>query len=164
MPFCLPLVEPGFHMDRFAAARHFFDAVGYNHSVFTCCNDATAVRSCITYRAQDNVLLGFGTLEDIRCPDSVKGIQDLALLHGIATQADVYFLNPLDPMIPSFVLGVFPQNSRVDADTIAMRWAIIDDCLEQLGLYVIAHSADGDAAHLSAMRSRQSCTTAAAHP
>lgn len=150
-----PLVEPGFTMERFAAAARFFERVGYSHRVFLGCNDATAVRASITCRLQDNVLLGLGSLEDTRCGPTLQDIQLTAQRLGIATQVDVYLLCPLDPTLPSFVLGIFPQNGRVDSDIIAMRWAIIDDCLAHFGLVVIAHCADGDSSHLSAMQRRQ---------
>lgn len=82
-------------------------------------------------------------------------IEGIALQRGVATQVDIPTLNPLYPMIPSFALGVFPQNGRIDGDMMALRWAIMDDCLEHFGMYVIAHCTDGDSAHMTAMRRRQ---------
>jgi hypothetical protein len=150
-----PLVEPGFSMERFALAARFYEQLGYQHRFFSSCNDATAIRAAVTCRLQDNVLLGLGTMEDVRCGPTMRDIEAAALQHGIATQVDIHLLNPLDPMLPSFVLGIFPQNGRVDGDTMALRWAIVDDCLAHFGMYVLAHCADGDSAHMSAMRRRQ---------
>ncbi len=150
-----PLVEPGFSMERFALAARFMEQQGCKHRFFTSCNDATAVCAALTWRPQDNVVFGLGTVEDVRCGLTMRDMEAAALRTGVATQVDIHYLNPFDPMIPSFVLGVFPQNGRVDSDVMALRWAIIDDCLEHFGIYVIAHCADGDSAHMSAMRRRQ---------
>ncbi len=99
-------------MERFAAAARFYERIGYKNDFFSVCNDATAVRAAVTCRLQDNALLGLATLRDLRCGATMQSIEDVALEHGIATNVDVYLLNPLDPMLPSFVLGVFPQSDK----------------------------------------------------
>ncbi len=142
-------------MERFAAAARFYERIGYKNDFFSVCNDATAVRAAVTCRLQDNALLGLATLRDLRCGATMQSIEDVALEHGIATNVDVYLLNPLDPMLPSFVLGVFPQSGKVDGKVIELRWAIIEACLAHFGIYIIAFSADGDEAHLAAMHRRQ---------
>lgn len=150
-----PLLEPGFSMERFAAILRFFEILGYRGKVFIGCNDATAVRAAVTWRPQDNALIGLGTTEDVRCGSTMQDILSLVQNFGVATQANTHFVSTLDPMLPTLVSGIFPQNGRVDADAIAMRWAIEDDCLEQLGAVMIAHCTDGDSSQLSAMRRRQ---------
>ncbi len=150
-----PLVEPGFCIARFQAAVRFYQNIGYPYPYFTVCNDATALRAAVTCRLTDNVLLGMSTLADLRCPNTMAEIEALAVQHGIATQVDVLLLNPLDPLLPSFVLAVFPQSGHVNARVIATRWAIADDCLAFFGAIVLAHGSDGDEAHMRAMKERQ---------
>jgi hypothetical protein len=116
-----PLVEPGFSMERFALAARFYEQLEYKHRFFSSCNDATAIRAAVTCRLQDNVLLGLGTMEDVRCGPTMRDIEAAALQHGIATQVDIHLLNPLDPMLPSFVLGIFPQNGRVNGEIMELR-------------------------------------------
>lgn len=149
-------------MERFATILRFFEILGYRGKVFIACSDGTAVRSAVTWRPQDNALLGLGTTEDIRCGSTMQDILSTVQTIGVATQANTHFLSTLDPMLPTLVLGVFPQNGRVDADTIAMRWAIEDDCIERLGAVVLAHCSDGDSSQLSAMRRRQCAVETAA--
>ena len=148
------LFEPGFLLSRFACARKFFDEHKYTGPFFTS-TDATAVRQELTVRLQDDALLGLCTLRAIVAGKWLQDMQASVEKYGIARLVDVFLLNPLDTRIPSFVLGVFPQQSTPKHEVLIKRWSIAYDLLDKHGLCPIAHGGDGDSAQLTAMLTRQ---------
>ena len=129
--------------------------IGTSPPFFTISNDMTAVAGQLTVRGPDGALFGLATLRAVYVPADLAGFAKLIDEHRLANNIDVVLLNPLDPRIPSFVLGVFPRAARVTADVIQQMWAVAVDELDARGLYVVATGADGDSAHLSAMKKRR---------
>lgn len=158
---CLsPLTEVGYTSQRFNDAvgfylGHYAEHYRKNARFFTLSNDMTAVAGRLTARRQDGALFGLATLRALYVPPDLAGLMKLIDEHRLANNVDVVLLNPLDPRIPSFVLGVFPRAQRVTADVIRQMWAVAVDELDSRGLYVVAIGADGDSAHLSAMKKRR---------
>ncbi len=151
-----PLIhEPGFTTERFDRAREFFVTHKYGPMIFHMCNDATALRKTMTWREVDNTLHGLNTLADVRCPDTLDELEAIAARHGMASEADVLLLCPLDPMLPPFVLGVFPQQHLLGAHVHLRRWAVAEELLAERGMYVVTHGVDGAAPHLLAEQTRQ---------
>ena len=151
-----PLInEPGFTLERFECALKFYLELGYTLRFFHMPNDATAVRLGIVWRQRDNVVVGLHTLADIRCPDTLEALEQLVKQYGFATEVDVLLLSPLDPTLPSFVLGLFPQQHLVKAQVHLRRWAVAEELLERFGMFVVMHGADGAAPHLLAQKTRQ---------
>lgn len=152
-----PFTEVGFTMQRFRDAAAFFRNVcRYELPFVTICNDATVLRPEVMPRLKDGALFGLGTLKAVYVPSTVAELERLVQVHHLARQVDVVLANALDPVVPSFVLGIFPQRARVDAIDIKMRWAVAADHLRAVGLHVVSTGADGDSSHLSAMKQRQS--------
>jgi hypothetical protein len=157
-----PFTEVGFTMQRFRdAAAYFRDVCRYELPFVTICNDATVLRPEVMPRQKDGALFGLGTLKAVYVPGTVAELERLVQVHQLARQVDVMLVNALDPVVPSFVLGIFPQRARVDTIDIKMRWAVAADHLRALGLHVVSTGADGDSSHLAAMKQRQNNLVAA---
>lgn len=147
--------EPGFIRERVARAVEFYQQQKYAFPVFHLCNDATALRRGVRWRAKDNALIGLNTLDDIRCPDTLEALDELVKHYGFASEVDILVLAPLDPSIPPYLLALFPQQHLSTADVYLQRWAIAARELERYGAYIISHGVDGAAPHLCAEKSRQ---------
>ena len=159
---CLsPITTVGFSPAIFDnAVRWMRDVHGVDCPFCTICNDATATRSELSaYKAQ---VLGLATLRQIHVPAELAEFVELINEHGLANMIDVVLLNALDPRVPSYVLGLFPRAARTNADAIQQMWAVAIDELDRRGLYVIACAADGDSAHMSAMKRRRATLLSAA--
>lgn len=148
------LFEPGFLLSRFDCACKFFDEHKYTGPFFTS-TDATAVRQQLTVRMQDDALHGLCTLHAVVAGKYLQDMLASVQKYGLARLVDVFLLNPLDTRLPSFVLGVFPQQSTPKHDVLIRRWSIAHRLLEKRGLCVIGHGGDGDSAQLAAMLARQ---------
>lgn len=158
---CLsPLTEVGYTSQRFDDAMRFYlEHYGEHYQrkppFFALSNDPTAVAGQLTARRPDGGLFGLATLRAIYVPPDLAGFMKLLKEHRLANNIDVVLLNPMDARIPSFVVGVFPRSQRVNADVIRQMWSVAVDELDSRGLYVVATGADGDSAHLSAMKKRR---------
>ena len=113
-----------------------------------------------TVRLNDNAIFGLCTLDAITAPSTVFELEMLLLKHKLAKQVDVVLLNPLDSRYPPFVLGFFPQCSTPPTDLLIERWGIVRQPLAAVGMCVIGHGADGDAAQLAAPATSRSPFTA----
>lgn len=153
------LHEVGYLESRFAAARRYYDELGYKLHMYFTSSDATATRMEATIRLNDNAIFGLCTLDAISAPATVYELEMLILKHKLAKQVDVVLLNPLDSRYPPFVLGVFPQCSSPPADLLIERWGIVRQPLDALGMCIIGHGADGDAAQLAALSRRMASAT-----
>ncbi len=142
-------------MERFKCAADFYMHLRYTPTIFHMCNDATALRRTLVWRQKDNALLGLNTLADVRCPDTLEALEQLVQQHGMASELDALLLCPLDPMLPSFVLAVFPQQHSVNACVHLLRWAVAEEQLARFGMFVVTHGVDGAAPHLLAEQTRQ---------
>lgn len=150
------LIEPGLSLSRMAAARRFYDQLGYKARLFATSNDATATRQEATVRLADNALHGLCTLAALTAGETLQHMIEQVVKYGLARQVDVLLLNPLDTRLPSFVLGVFPQRATPEAAVLKERWEVSRQHLDAVGLHVLAHGADGDPPQLSALLQRAS--------
>lgn len=148
------LHEVGYLKSRFPAARRYYDDLGYHLHVYFTSSDATPSRMEATVRLTDNAIFGLCTLDAVTAPATVFELEMLILKHKLAKQVDVMLLNPLDSRYPPFVLGFFPQCSTPPADLLIERWGIVRQPLADVGMCVIGHGADGDAAQLAALGRR----------
>jgi hypothetical protein len=98
---------------------------------------------------------GLVTYHDVRCPETVEELQELINSVGLASEVDVLLLCPLNPILPAFVLAVFPQLHQPDANVYLARWTTAEYHLQQRGLFIVSHAADGAAPHLRAQKARQ---------
>lgn len=150
------LFEPGFYASRFAAARRFYDALGYSSHVYFTSTDATAVRQQLTVRRKDDALLGLCTVRAVVAGESLQGMLAAVTKYGLASLADLFLLNPIDTRLPSFALGVFPQCSTPKHPVLMERWSVAHKLLADQGMCFVAHGGDGDSAQLAAMLVRSS--------
>lgn len=151
----LVLHEVGLSASRCLQAKQFFKELRYLLPFFHLCTDALDVRKAITWRRIDNVIVGLATLVDVRCPQTIAQLIQLIAKYGIATHVNVLVLVPLDPAVPPPVLAVFPQVGKPVASTYLQRWAVANDMLADVGLFVVSHDCDGDSAQLRAETRRQ---------
>jgi len=147
------LVEPGFQLSRASAAARFYGRLGYT-GPFTTSEDGTACREEATVRMRDYAILGLCTLAAVVTGDTLQEMIAALVTHGLARQVAVLLLNPLDTRLPSFVLGVFPQRSTACASVLKERWGLLRPLLDAVGVHVVGHGADGDAAQLRALLDR----------
>ena len=101
-------------------------------------------------------LLGLCTLGAVLAGETLQEMLDAVRVHGIARVVDVFLLNPLDTMLPSFVLGVFPQRATPKHEVLVERWNVAHELLRKNGMCVLAHGGDGDSPQLAAMLARAS--------
>lgn len=151
------LIGPGFYASRFAAARRFYDRLDYTIHVYNTSTDGTATRQQVTVDLKTRHLHGLCTLRTVVAGDTLQEMMEAVTKFGIARVVDVFLLNPLDTLLPSFVLGVFPQQSTPKHEVLVERWDVAHQLLEQNGMGVLAHGGDGDSPQLSAMLTR-ACT------
>lgn len=142
------LLGPGFYPSRFAAARRFYDRLGYGLHVYSTSTDATATRQQLTVDVRTRRMLGLCTLRAVVAGATLQDMVEAVSMFGIARVVDVFLLNPLDSMLPSFVLGVFPQQSTPKHEVLMERWSVAHRLLAENGTAVLAHGGDGDAAQL----------------
>jgi hypothetical protein len=136
-------------------ALQFYRPLSYCLPFFYASTDATALRSQITCRLQDNAIFGLATLNDLRCPATLDGLANMALQYKMASQVNVILLNPLDPSVPSFLIAAFPEAGGVDVAAVKELWSLIDHCFSHAGVHILAHGSDGYPSELSAMLDRQ---------
>lgn len=148
------LRDPGFTIDCCMSAKAYFTAAGYKSQLFHLCNDAVRLRPEVSWDQATDSVVGLCTLEQQRCPQTLTELSVLVAKHRIATEADVLVLCPLDPALPGFVVGIFPQTGNQKTSMHLQRRDVICNQLAALGMYVVSHGADGDAAQLSAMKQR----------
>jgi hypothetical protein len=149
---------PGLTVARFDAARDFYANIGYK-GVYTTSSDATALRPIVTVQPRTQRLLGIVSLLNVVADETVQGMMKDITAHGIARQADVLSLNPLDTLYPSFVLAVFPQNATPKHEVLLERWGIVRLLLDQRELPILGHGCDGDAAQLKAQLAQKITTS-----
>ena len=147
------LVEPGFQLSRASAAARFYGRLG-STGPFTTSEDGTACREEATVRMRDYAILGLCTLAAVVTGDTLQEMIAALVTHGLARQVAVLLLNPLDTRLPCFVLGVFPQRSTACASVLKERWGLLRPLLDAVGVHLVGHGADGDAAQLRALLDR----------
>lgn len=155
------LTGPGFFTSRFVLARRFYDQLGYSIHVYNTSTDATATRQQITVDLKTRRLLGLCTLGAVLAGETLQEMVGAVHAHGIARVVDVFLLNPLDTMLPSFVLGVFPQRATPKHEVLVERWNVAHKLLRKNGMCVLAHGGDGDSPQLAAMLARASVASIA---
>lgn len=156
------ITESGFTLRRFREAGSYFRRLGYDKRVVLCSNDATTLKAELVWRQADDALLGF-TFSDADLPKKrlyaggrVTAIKEMVATYPLGTKLEVILINPLDPLVPPYVLAVFCDKQR-DAATHTSRWNQIDRLLyRESGLHVLSHACDGDPAQLSAQLARLS--------
>ena len=154
--FADALTAPGFFASRFISARRFYDQLGSSIHVYNTSTDATATRQQITVDLKTRRLLGLCTLGAVIAGETLQEMLTAVRVHGIARVVDVFLLNPLDTMLPSFVLGVFPQRATPKHEVLVERWNVAHELLRKNGMCVLAHGGDGDSPQLAAMLARAS--------
>jgi len=145
------LTEGGLLLARLGAARRFFAKLGYTCPIFTTSSDAVFIRPLLTVRDADRALLGLNTLSAVHVGNSYQGIVAKVEQYGMATQADVFLLNPLDSRLPSFPLAVWPQTATAPHQLFAERTSLVHGLLAEHSLFAVLHASDGDASQLATM-------------
>ncbi len=121
----LPLMEPGFAMERFAAAARFYERLCYTDPFLSCCNDATAVRAAVMCRLKDNVLLRLAAqlLLESELSLSLSPVPAAVCVHGAHLV--------LAPMHSSKVCLIIVSRMRDDVHAKVLE-ACVDDSPAQL--------------------------------
>ena len=147
------LRESGLSVSRMDSVPIFFETFGAVSPVYHLSHDATAVLPRIRWRRPDNALLGFVVSDaelpyfDCRAPESFSELEEFMDKYRVATQAEIFVLQSMDPRLPTLVLAVFAQSGPADAGTTKSRIATIVQRLAAVGCYIMSWAADGAAAN-----------------
>jgi hypothetical protein len=149
----------GFNDAIFDEAFDYYRSRNYSQMMFTISEDSTAVVPGMQWEEKENKLVGIIRGKEFSAPaENMKQIIDVFKSSSIACDIHVYMLNPLDPRIPSFVIGVFPSDRKENSALILSRWKIFEDMASARKMKILGHSSDGEPKQMSAMR--QFLTTA----
>lgn len=146
------------HLD---IARAFFQQLGYPINLFSLSNDATAILPRLCYCPSNDALIGLAIEDDslpilkIQAGTKFAQMLEYAQTYGLATQAELFLLNPLIPGFPSFVLVAFAQKSGPNAENVSRRWSIVAREMAKRGMYIVSYQSDGASAQLKAMQTRR---------
>lgn len=151
-----PISEIGFLHRRLDALVSWLRRTKQFAPFLVGCDDAVAVLPRARWRSIDDAIFGAAIPDDelpsvdLRAGDSVDKLLETLQHYGLATQALVMLVGPLDPSAPRFILAVFALKSGGTAAAIQQRWAIVEEGLRRRGLYLICSGVDGGGANVSA--------------
>lgn len=152
-----PLRESGLSYSRFNSITPFFQSLGSTVPIYHLANDGTALIPRLKFRSTDNALLGFAVSDadlphtPLHVPDTFEELEALLDKYPLATAAEIYTLQPMDPRYPAIVIACFAQSGPADAVVTRQRLDSIVSALGERGIHVVTFSADGAAANLSMM-------------
>ncbi len=143
----------GFSDAIFDEAFEYYRSRNYSQMLFTISEDSTAVVPGMQWEEKENKLVGIIRGNSYSAPaENMKQMIDIFKSSSIACDIHVYMLNPLDPRIPSFVVGVFPSDRTETSALILSRWKIFEDMASARKMKIVGHSSDGEPKQMSAMR------------
>ena len=125
--------------------------------------DATGVISRITWAGSGTDIVSGLAVSDndlplgpIRAGSSYEALAALVAKYQIASLINRDMAVPLDPRMPAYDLGFFPERSGgIGSDRVAARWESLETMLASVGLYQLLVAADGAPDQLKAQQQRQ---------
>jgi hypothetical protein len=153
-----PLHEFGYQETRFLWLQNFLERIGYKERLLLAHTDAVAIIPRVRYRPLDDAVFGHYVPDDempttdLRMGSSANVLLAKLQKHGLATEAEVLSVGPLDPAAPRFVLAVMPQKKGGKATALQNRWRTLERCLQAHQYYLVSIGADGGGANISAQR------------
>ena len=101
------------------------------------------------------LLLALPAISRVPCPSRIADLEAVVKNLSLAKAALVIYLNPMNPLLPSFVLAVFPLTSgSLDGVFVTQLYAACEYLLSQVGGHLLCTGSDRDSGSFKAMNAR----------
>ncbi len=143
----------GISLHNIQQAKKFFQSCDYKSMMFSLSEDATSIIPGIQWYEKDDSLVGIITKNgEYSVPvENFNQVLETFKNSSCAVDVRVYLLNPLDILLPSYILAIYPSDKKENAEGLIQRWNEMSDLCQKNSIIIINHGMDGEPKQLAAM-------------